>query len=70
MILKVGEQTVKVNINKPMKYPSQAFEELGAIDFSDNEDIDACIEVMIIDKEARFEELPLEEPTLELKTLP
>ena len=25
---------------------------------------------MMTDKEARFEELPMEEPTLELKTLP
>ena len=44
---------------------------MGAIDFSDNQDIDACKEeVMMIDEEARFEELPMEEPTLELKTLP
>ena len=28
VILKVGEHTVKVNINKLMKYPSQAFEDL------------------------------------------
>ena len=71
VILKVGEHTVKVNINKLMKCPSWASEELGAIDFSDDHDIDACIEeVMMIDEEARFEELPLDEPTLELKTLP
>ncbi|CAA6674662.1 unnamed protein product [Spirodela intermedia] len=30
VILKVGEHTVKVNINKLMKYPSQAFEDLGS----------------------------------------
>ena len=58
MILKVGEHIVKVDINKLMKYPSQASEELGAIDFSDDQDIDACIEeVMMIDEEARFEDL-------------
>ena len=33
VILKVGENTVKVNINKLMKYPSQAFEDLGTIDY-------------------------------------
>ena len=37
----------------------------------DDEDIEACIEkVMAINEEANFEELPLDEPTLELKTLP
>ena len=71
VILKVGEHTMKVNINKLIKYPSQASKKLGAIDFSNDQDIDACIEeVMMIDKEARFEELPLDEPTLELKNLP
>ena len=51
---------MKVNINKLMKYPSRA-----------SEDIDACIEeVMMIDEESRFEELPMDELTLELKTLP
>ena len=70
MILKVGEHIVKVDINKLMKYPSRASEKLCTIDFSDNQDIDACIEeVMMIDKEANFEELPMDEPNLELKTL-
>ena len=68
MILKVGEHTVKVDIKKLMKYPSTASEELRTIDFSDNYDIDACIEeVMMIDEEANFEELPMDEPNLELK---
>ena len=45
--------------------------DLGAIDFSDNQDIKACVEeVMMIDKEARYEELPMDEPNLELKNLP
>ena len=62
---------MKVDINKLMKYPSCAFEELGIIDFSDDMDIDACIqEVVMIDEEEKFEELPLDEHTLELKTLP
>ena len=62
VILKVREHTVKVDIKKLMKYRSQASEELGAINFSDDQDTDSCIEeVMMIDKEARFEELPLEE---------
>ena len=62
---------MKVDINKLMKYPSRASKDLGAIDFADHQDIDACIEeVMMIDEEARYEELPIEEPTLELKTLP
>ena len=62
---------MKVDINKLMKYPSLASEELGAIDFSDDQDIDACIEeVMMINDEGNFEELPMDECTLELKTLP
>ena len=71
VILKMGEHNVKVDINKLMKYPSRASEDLAAIDFADDQDIDACVEeVMMIDEEARYEELPMEEPTLELKTLP
>ena len=59
MILKVGEHTVKVYINKLLKYPSRDFKQLGAIDFSDGQDIDACIEeAMMIDEEANYEELP------------
>ena len=62
---------MKVDINKLMKYPSRASEDLGAIDFADDNDIDPCVEeVMMIDEEARYEELPMDEPTLELKTLP
>ena len=62
---------MKVEINKLMKYPSRAFEDLGAINFADDQDIDACLEeVMMIDEEARYEELPMDEPTLELKNLP
>ena len=69
--LKVGEHTVKVDITKLMKYPSRASKELGAIDFTDDHDIDTCVEeVRMIDKEARFEERPMDEPTLKLKTLP
>ena len=71
VILKVGEHTMKVDIKKLMKYPSRASKDLGAIDFSGYQDIYACIEeVMMIDEEERFEELPMNEPTLELKTLP
>ena len=67
----VREHKVKVDINKLMKYPSWAFEELDVIDFSNDQDIDECIEeVMMIDEEENFEELPMDEPTLELKTLP
>ena len=62
---------MKVDINRLMKYPTRASEDLGAIDFADDQDIDACIEeVMMIDEEARYEELPTEEPSLDLKTLP
>ena len=71
VILKVGEHTVKVNINKLMKYPSQAFEDMGAIDLFDDQDIETCIkEVMTVNEGADFEELPLDEPTAELKPLP
>ena len=62
---------MKFDINKLMKYPSRSSEELGVIDFADDQDIDACVEeVMMIDDEARYDELLMEEPTLELKTLP
>ena len=61
---------MKVDINKLMKYPSRVSEDLGAINFSDDQNIDACVEeVMMINAEARFEELLMDEPTLELKTL-
>ena len=71
VILKVREHTVKVNINKLMKYPSQAFEDLGVIDLFDDQDIETCIEeVMMVNEGADFEELPLDEPTRELKPLP
>ena len=71
VILKVGEHTVKVDIKKLMKYPSRASEDMGAIDFTGDQDIDACIEeVMMIVEEAKFEELPMEEPSLDLKALP
>ena len=44
---------------------------MGAIDFNHDEDIDACVEeVMMIDEKARYDKLPMDEPSLELKTLP
>ena len=71
VILKVGEHTMRVDINKLMKYPSRASKDLGAIDFADDQDIDAYVkEVMMIEQEARFEELPMDEPTLDFKTHP
>ena len=71
VILKVGEHTVKVNINKLMKYPSQAFEDVRAIDLFDYQEVETCIEeVMTVYDGADFEELPLDEPTGELKPLP
>ena len=61
---------MKVNINKLMKYPSRASEDLGAIDLADDQDIDACVEeVMMVDEKSRYDELCMDEPTLELKTL-
>ena len=51
--------------------PSQAFKHLGAIDLFDDQEIETCIEeVMTINEEAEFKELPLDEPTEELKHLP
>ena len=70
VILKVGEHKVKVDINKLMKYPSRASEELGVIDLSYDHDVNVCIEeVMTINEEANFEQLPLDELKLGLKTL-
>ena len=60
---------LKVNINKLMKYPSQALEDMGTIDLFDDQDIETCIEeVMTVNEGADFEELPLDEPTGELIT--
>ena len=62
---------MKFDINKLMKYPSRAYEDLGAIDFANDQDISACAEeLMMIDEEAKFEELPTDEPSLDLKALP
>ena len=61
---------MKVNINKLMKYPSRASEDLGTINFADDQDIDTFIEeVMMINEEDDFKELPLDEPIGELKAL-
>ena len=44
---------------------------MGAIDLFDDQDIETCIEeVMTVNEGADFEELPLDEPTGELKPLP
>ena len=44
---------------------------MGAIDLFYDQDIETCIkEVMTINEEADFKELPLDEPTEELKPLP
>ena len=62
---------MKVNINKLMKYPSWVSKYLGAIDICDDEEIKARIEeVRSVNEESDLEELPLVEPTLELKPLP
>ena len=53
--------------------PFTSFRRLGRHRLRRNkdQDIDECVEeVMMIDEEARYEELPMDEPTLELKTLP
>ena len=61
VILKVREHTMKVDINKLMKYPSRAFDDLGAIDFPEDQDIDTCVEeVMMTDEEAKYDELPMD----------
>ena len=71
IILKVGEHTVKVKINKLMNYPSQAFEDLDVINLFDDQDIETYIEeVMTMNDEADFKEVPLDEPAEELKPLP
>ena len=44
---------------------------MGAIDLFDDQDIETCIEeVMTVNEGANFEELPLDEPIGELKSLP
>ena len=72
MILKVGEHTMKVDINKLMKYPSQASKGLSAINLCNSEDIEAYIEeVIALNEEVNIEELEAKllssnEPILEL----
>ena len=62
---------MKVGINKLIKYHSRVFEDLGAINLCDDEDIKAYIEeVMTVNEKADFNELSLDKPTLELKHLP
>ena len=43
------DHTVKVNINKLVKCPSQVFEDLGSINLCDNEDIEAFTEEVMAD---------------------
>ena len=67
----MGEHTTKVDINKLMIYCSRAFEDLGAVDLYDDEDIKACVEeATTINEEVDLEELLLNEPAFELKPLP
>ena len=55
----------RASISKLIKYPSQAFEELGTIDLCNDKEIKACVEeVMAINEEVNFEEPPSDEPTL------
>ena len=73
--LKVGEQIVRVNINKLMKHPSHASEDIGAIDLDDEDDIASCVEEVMtlqdeLTTERTLESLPTAEPSLDLKPLP
>ena len=62
---------MKVNIKKLIKNPSRVYEDWSVINLCDDEEIQAWIqEIMVINEEADLEELPLVEPTLELKPLP
>ena len=62
---------MKVDINKLMKYHSEASVDLGAINLCDDEDISSSIEeVMVVNEEVNLEELSLDKTTLELKPLP
>ena len=62
---------MKVNIKKLMKYHSQDFEDLGATNLFDDRDIDDCIsEVMTINEDANFKELPIDKLTIGLTRLP
>ena len=43
---------------------------MGAIDLCDDENIEYCVEeVMTVNEEVDLQKLPLDEPTLELKSL-
>ena len=72
----VGESTMKVSINKLMRHPSHASDEVGAINIYEDSKIESCInETMAFIKDKSIEEpnddpFPTSETTPELKQLP
>jgi len=74
--LRVGEQTVKVNINRLMKRPAHTSEDVSAIDIYEDEDLEGCAhEAIALTEEENINAQKLESllsmgPTLELKPLP
>ena len=73
--MKVGEQIVRVNINKLVKHPSHASEDIGAIDLDDDDDVVSCVEEVmalhdVLIEEWILESLPYAKSTLDLKPLP
>ena len=76
VIFQVGDNTIKVSINKLMRHPSHESDEVGAINIYEDSEILSCIEeTMVAIEERSFEEVeddpfPSGETAPELKPLP
>ena len=44
LVFQVGDNTMKVSINKLMRHPSHEFDEVGAVDIYEDPEILKCIE--------------------------
>ena len=76
VIFQVGDSTMKVSINKLMRHPSHEYDEVGAIDIYEDQEILSYIEeTMAAIEDGSFEEpeedpFPSSETAPELKPLP
>ena len=76
VIFQVGDNTMKVSINKLMRYPSHESDEVGAVNIYGDPEISSCIEeTMAAIEDESFEEpkddpFPSSEMAPELKPLP
>ena len=74
VVLRVGEESVELNISRLMKYPSSSYEDVGTLDLVED-DFDSrenFLEIFGVDQLEKLEEPidPLLSSDIELKTLP